>query len=365
MAFSRQKKRTNKLLCKKKVVLTLRNKTRQQQQQQQQVSFTSILKNVTSILLPGGTDESNQNSLQQLIEQARQSCDAKGDVRDVSSLVEMVNVMNRHRQELDDTLERTFGHLDFSRLFPTSMYYYMELEDEIKNPSWKRRMHRFHSGVDIDQVQDLVSALYLAELSYASSVEEIQQGLQYTKHPVELVYCDTESTPKEPAHYILLKKEQSRWSNDSGSHHGSTRNADRVGCLDGCLFGSYRLSWWQGPSRYLRKWSISRETPYGIAGNLVSIGQQAQSQTHLDWTFVGCRSCSIAAMEWNDHPMMKAKVIGFGCPSLIVSRPCRTNTIVHYYGSCRCRHDSSHECSHHCQQTVGYYGIQLDSQSGT
>ena len=101
----------------------------QEQDTQKQVSFTSILKNVTSILLPGGTDESNKESLQELIEQARQSSETKGDIRDLTSFVEIINIMNHHRQQLDDSLERTFGHLDLSRLFPTSMYYYIELED--------------------------------------------------------------------------------------------------------------------------------------------------------------------------------------------------------------------------------------------
>ena len=287
------------------------------QQQKQQVSFASILKNVTSILLPGGTDESNQNSLQQLIEQARQSCDTKGDVRDVSSLVEMVNVMNRHRQELDDTLERTFGHLDLTRLFPTSMYYYIELEDSIKNPSWKRRMHRFHPGVDINYVQELMSALYLAELAYAGSLEEVQEGLARSNSPVELVYCDTESIPHEPAHFILLKKDQSVWSNElevvivvRGTRTVSDALTDAM--MEAIDYrGGKTHEGILKSGRYL----VGRHTE--LLQKLCQLAGKKKVKLTLVGHSLGAGAATIAAMEFNDHPMIEAKVVGFGCPSLL------------------------------------------------
>ena len=61
----------------------------------------------------------------------------------------------------------------FQSLSPTTLHYYLEHEDSIKTPSWKRRCHRFQSDVEVDKVEELNEALILSELSYADSVEEV------------------------------------------------------------------------------------------------------------------------------------------------------------------------------------------------
>ena len=86
---------------------------------------------------------------------------------------------------LSKSFEGSVGHIDLSQLFPTSLFYFLEAEDERKNPSWKRRMHRFCPGINIDEVNALNNALYLSELAYEKSTDVIKAGLEEASEPFE------------------------------------------------------------------------------------------------------------------------------------------------------------------------------------
>ena len=63
-----------------------------------------------------------------------------------------------------ESLERTFGRVTpfLANQSLVSMFYYMELIDEFKNPSWKRRKH-FFLLIDEREIDALHEALYLAD----------------------------------------------------------------------------------------------------------------------------------------------------------------------------------------------------------
>jgi len=285
--------------------------------EQQKVSFASMMKNVSKILLGTGDDESNKNAMQDLVEQARKSSSGKGDVKDSTSFTEIMKIMDQHRVHLDQTLEDTFGHIDLSKIFPTSMYYYIERDDEVKNPSWKRRMHRFHPGVDIEQVNDLASALYLAELSYADSLEEIQEGLLNTKSPVELVYCDTESTPNEPAHFIVLKKEQSLWSNELEVVIVVRGTRSVSDALTDAFMEATDYRGGKAHKGILESGRFLVGQHVELLEKLCKLANKKTVKLTLVGHSLGAGAAAIAGIEFNDHPMINAKVIGFGCPSLL------------------------------------------------
>jgi hypothetical protein len=93
---------------------------------------------------------------------------------------------------------------------PLAFVYYLEKEDRMKNPSWKRRLHRFMPSIKLETVYGLHDALYLSQLSYVDTVEEVQHGLQsYKGAKYELVYCTTEGRPQQPANILVIKKEGS------------------------------------------------------------------------------------------------------------------------------------------------------------
>ena len=55
------------------------------------------------------------------------------------------------------------------------MLYYVEKEDELKNPSYKRCKHRYFEGVDFNMVNGWNDALCLAGISVDMIREELKE----------------------------------------------------------------------------------------------------------------------------------------------------------------------------------------------
>jgi hypothetical protein len=130
----------------------------------------------------------------------------RGGYLDLTDMLEVFYQLNNHVKLILAALDKSFGHLDISGILPTNLYYFLESEDERKNPSWKRRMHRFHSRINVNQIFHLNDMLYLSKNSYAGSIEEIKEGCNAAAEPLELIFCDLESRPNRPSHFIAVKK---------------------------------------------------------------------------------------------------------------------------------------------------------------
>jgi hypothetical protein len=105
-------------------------------------------------------------------------------------------------------IKKAFNGIKFNQFSPFGVMYYLEKTDEIKNPTWKRRKHRFHKQVSINSMIDLHYALYLSQLAYADTVQEIQNGItNFRNNSYQLIYARPEGLPAEPSHYIIVKKE--------------------------------------------------------------------------------------------------------------------------------------------------------------
>jgi hypothetical protein len=105
-------------------------------------------------------------------------------------------------------------------LNPSSIFYYLEYQDELKNPSWKRRMHRFYPTVDIETVEELNQLRLLAELSYADTFEEIRQGLEKWSSPCSLIFTKVTSAPAKPGSLQRHQAQSAPFGFDSRSRHG-------------------------------------------------------------------------------------------------------------------------------------------------
>ena len=165
----------------------------------------SLARDFKNLLLGG---DKGEGVIDNLLRKVRSSSSRSSYEDDERSYNDLLRIINEHRQSIGATLRETFSPVDFSKLLPTSLFYYLELEDARKNPSWKRMMHRFHPSVDIEKVEELNEQLYLAKQSYCDTVEEVRDGLESAQEPLELVFCDTKSFLGRPAHYIAIKKEQ-------------------------------------------------------------------------------------------------------------------------------------------------------------
>ena len=151
-----------------------------------------------------------RNTLDDIIDKAR-SYSEQGDINDKSqSVTEVLQIVQRASQQLDTALDEFFdGEFTTTKLpslHPSNLYYYLEYEDSIKNASWKRRVHRYNTqGININTLDELNAKLVLSKLSYSDSVEEIRAKLE-TQYNCELLYCQLESSPGRPAHFIAVQK---------------------------------------------------------------------------------------------------------------------------------------------------------------
>ena len=282
--------------------------------------------------------------------------------------------------------------LDLERLFPanpvSSLHYYLEYEDAKKTPSWKRRIHRFHRSVDVMKVNELNEALHYCELSYADSVEDIRSGLATMYHhgrkgggggggggggkekkndnlnnkpQWELLFCDTESRPNEPSHFLAIQKnalpyddvlhvlmvvrgtksmsdlitdammEASDYEYAIPGVAAAAVAAAKVG-EDSILCGKAH-SGMQLSGKYL----VNRH--HTLLSTLLKLSKKRKIEITLIGHSLGAGAATIAAMEWNTKPFGRAKlddhtdaahvnntkndiqvsahVIGFGCPALL------------------------------------------------
>jgi hypothetical protein len=163
---------------------------------------------LTNFINPNISNE----SLNDVLEQVR-SISGRGEIQDSVCAMEVLDLAQRCQEMLGTKISIFFGEKGLPPLQLTQLLYFIEKEDEIKNPSWKRRKHYFFPGINVEQMNDLNEKLSICSTSYADTVEEIRDRLD-TEWDSELVYCSLESLPNKPAHFIAVKRNQSYWSNE-------------------------------------------------------------------------------------------------------------------------------------------------------
>jgi hypothetical protein len=189
------------------------------------------------------------------------------------------------------------------------------LEDERKNPSWQRRVHRFCSGVDIDKVIELNDALDLSLLSYADTVDEIREGLENNKSPYELVYAEVRSEPGKPANFVAVKRDQSSSSSELEVImlvRGTKTVADAITDLL-CDVEEYRGG--KAHSFILASGKFLVQKHSKLLEDLLEQSGKKILKLTLAGHSLGAGAAAIAGMEFNDNEKFKVEVVGFGCPA--------------------------------------------------
>lgn len=247
-------------------------------------------------------------------------------------------------QKVYQQVKENFQDVPVDKIDPLAFVYYLEGEDCRKNPSWKRRLHRFMPSIKMETVYGLHDALYLAQLAYVDTVEHVQKGLdEYKGAKYELVYCTTEGQPRQPAHFIAIKKEGKVPEADpDGSRHSV--NGDKKGSI---------LPNFSRQKTYIEIVLVVRGTktledmfsdamleacPYrdGCAHDGVCHSGKYLVEKHTDLLLhilkmsgrdmikltllghsLGAGAAAIACMEFNDNDKIEATCIGFGCPALV------------------------------------------------
>lgn len=259
------------------------------------------------------TGSGQKAAIQDLVASARQSTE-QGHAKDTTTITEILAIMNQYQDSIHKVTGQFLGAVAFS---PTSLFYYQEMEDEIKNPSWKRRVHRFCPDVGVDRIAALNDALDLALLSYADTVEEVREGLANHRTPCELVYADARSEPGQPANFVAVRRDQSSWSSTLEIVmlvRGTKTVADAVTDLL-CDSVDYRDG--QAHSFILNSGKYLAEKHTKMLEELLEKSGKSSLTLTLIGHSLGAGAASIAGMELNDNPKFKVEVIGFGCPPLL------------------------------------------------
>lgn len=127
-----------------------------------------------------------------------------------TSLLEIHDAIQQCAAGISAGFDEFFGDEPVPIPTISSLQYYFERTDEIKTPSWKRRMHRFFPKIRVSEMEHINHKLQLARLAYANTVEEIRETLN-NEYGCVLLYCDPRAKPNKPAHFVAVKKRQSKW----------------------------------------------------------------------------------------------------------------------------------------------------------
>eukprot|EP00979_Chaetoceros_neogracilis_P011685 scaffold2946_cov278-Chaetoceros_neogracile.AAC.16 len=263
------------------------------------------------------TGEISESDFSDMIHYA-QNITQTGDISETRSSIELVNLFFEKQEEVTTHILNTIGSLDATGFDPTSMFYYLEHEDERKNPSWKRRKHRYFKGVDVSVVKGLNDALHLAEISYLDSIDEIRsQLIDKTKDEWELVYAQLDSYPEQPSHYLAIKKGQSRWSSQLEVLMVVRGTKTVPDILTDALLDNEDYQDGKAHAGILRSGKNLVDKHKDLMQNLLDVSKKKRIKLSLVGHSLGAGAAAIAGMEFKRDDKFDVEVIGFGCPAII------------------------------------------------
>ena len=320
------------------------------------------------------SNKQSSSDMNELIRQAHNIVNpVSGSSMTSTGFLDQLLYFKKNSDDVKNAFEVSFGQifssygLSISNLFEkmniATLHYYLEHQDSIKTPSWKRRVHRFYSDVEVEKVEELNEALLLSELSYADSVEEVREGLECisgdrsgdksnfiaerfrrssSKPEWELLFCDIESRPNEPSHFLAVQKNASKY--DDTLHvlmciRGTKSMSDLMtdALLDATDYqyvdetGDVLMGKAHGGMVKAGKYLVKRHEK--LLSTLVELSNKRKIEINLIGHSMGAGAATIAAMEWNskgfnvgedrdgiknnDGIEISAHVIGFGCPAIL------------------------------------------------
>ena len=295
-----------------------------------------------------GSNE-NEQVLSDIVASIREQIEQGSDRETKDSLPDIIKLLTEYRGKMTEVAKKYFGSINLNKLSPSAVLYYTEREDEVKNPSWKRRQHRYMSEVKIAKIHDLYDSLKLAQLCYADTADEIRIGLQQQKTPYDLVYVNVQSSPGQPANFVAVQQDQHSFRRGFNKKEkvlssslrviigvrGTKSASDAITDLlcdtveyNGGLAHSFILE----SGKYiaekhrtliedLREKSGKKKVIVTLIGH--SLGAGAASIAGIELYNYAQNQCSpngsvkVGRQSKSVKPTMEVKVIGFGCPALL------------------------------------------------
>mmetsp|Transcript_1554 Transcript_1554/g.3432 ORF Transcript_1554/g.3432 Transcript_1554/m.3432 type:complete len:568 (-) Transcript_1554:1208-2911(-) len=258
-------------------------------------------------------------------------------------------------------LSGAFGDLPIHKLNPLTLPYYIQAEECRKNFVWKRRQHRGMSSVSFETVHGLNDALFVAQVSFVNTVQDVKIGLSnYSGPSYELVYCCTISKPSMSAHYLAIRRDDTCDDLDDDDdidkssfftvdddddedaidkkksmEHGNSINRNNQKYLEMILAvrGTKTIDDYLSDALLEMKDYRGGKTHNGVCVSglnvynklkdlilrLLRLSGREKIRLTLLGHSLGAGAAAIACIEFNEnHPdLIEAHSIGFGCPALL------------------------------------------------
>lgn len=277
-----------------------------------------------------GSEQAKNDALADLVAQARDKMQ-KGELHDNLTIEEVFDLVKTYVVLIKQVADKYVGDIDLSKLTPTTFIYYLEREDERKNPSWKARIHRFCPTIDINKVEELNRDLELALLAYADTVTDIEKGLNGAAAPADLVYADVDSAPGEPAHFVAIPRDQEA----SGflappleviiGVRGTKSIADAVTDI---LCDSERYRGGKAHRYILKGGKYLFEKHRETLEEICRKAGRSKIKLKLVGHSLGAGAASIAGIEFNELSNFEVEVVGFGCPACLSKDLAEKSTFI-------------------------------------
>jgi hypothetical protein len=299
--------------------------------------FFSLLDRLAAAGIMPGMDEQTQDSshsndvINSLLERASLLNEEEQAITGLDFLGLIQEASSKAVQQLKNTFGDVMSEVDPSHA--VAMVYFLAQEDARKNPSWKRRQHRFYDKVTKPVVLELHDALYLSQLAYVNSVKDFRKGLAtFQNNTWELGYGTTESLPNMPAHFLLIHKKLASlsdpatrsilpWEGKKDSElqvtlviRGTKYLSDAI--ADALLEPvEYRGGHAHGGCLESGKAFAEKYVPK--LKDLLKHSGRDKIRLYLVGHSLGAAAAAIAAMEFKEYDFIDVEAVGFGCPSLL------------------------------------------------
>ena len=267
-------------------------------------------------------------TVQDIVTKAR-NMDEQGDLSDTVSLSQLLDIAQISKRQLEERLDDFLDGEELPTITPTDIFYYIEHEDERKNPSTKRRLHRFFSGIDVSEVQNLYQQSLLADLSYTDTLQGIQTSLE-RDFQYELAYCDMTSSPGRPSHFIAINNNNKNQQRQRGSIWTTRENDSSLevilvvrgtktvtDVITDLLCNSVEYRGGNCHRGILESGRYLAQKHVKLFQNLLHVSGKKNIKLTLIGHSLGAGAASIAGMELRDVPYLDIQVVGFGCPALL------------------------------------------------
>jgi Lipase (class 3) len=297
------------------------------------------------------TKEGNENDqvLSDIVASIREQIEQGSESETKDSFSDIIKLINAYRGKMAEVAKKYFGSINLNKLSPTAVLYYIEREDEVKNPSWKRRQHRYMPELKIEKVHELYDALKLAQLCYADTADEIRAGLLKHKTPYDLVYVNVQSSPGQPANFVAVQHDQHSFRRSFGKKEKTISSSLRViigvrgtksasDAITDLLCDTVEYNGGLAHSFMVESGKYIAEKHLALIEDLRTKSGKKKVIVTLIGHSLGAGAASIAGMELHNYaqnqcvpngsvkgirqtksivPTIIVKVIGFGCPALV------------------------------------------------